>query len=856
MKKSYIIWIGIWLFSLGLNAQNKMSAQLLNDLQNSPKQWQQVLVVGSERVDGFAYSQTERAKYTSNDEFVKSFLKELRDVADKNQNWLEEVPAKEFKVIYKFWSVNMVALEASPKALQYLNHHPDIYWMEELSERPVIWDKPVEMNPATQRSIGGIENGISVVKADQMWSMGYTGLGSKLLTFDTGVWPDHPTFRDQFLGYHVPLKEAWFGYDTYFPGDKPGSHGTHVTGTCLGLAPQNDDTIGVAYNAYFMATDPIVEDLADIKTAFELMRAYEWALNPDGDLNTVEDMPDVINNSWGRPYTPDDSAVCDGWVNDLFVNMEVANIISIHSAGNSGPNMQTIGYPAVSNASVVNNFSVGAVNGHISSYPIAGFSSRGPSVCGDTGSLLIKPEVVGPGVNVRSGVRNTNGTYDYSNFQGTSMSAPHVSGVSLLLREAFPNANATEIKEALYYTAIDLGVVGEDNTYGNGLIDAVAAFNYLSNIHTPAVPVFTNLDIHLTDFSVKEQNRYCNPGEIKAYFNNTVDVPYGTVQFQYGVVGQSSQFKNITSGTFKTDDSVTFDVSMMLQPGWNEFFVRTSYFGQLSETDTINNTRYVRFWNAGQMELPYQEKFDSNHVFESSMFVQNPDERLTWDTALVQGKSQLSHAALMKLSDYDPRLYQHDYLETPLIKTPVSSSLTMTFDLSYQLRFNGFKDSVFVDVSTDCGQSWVNSGYVKGPDSLNTTTKPVTGDWVPQDDTDWRTETVDLSSFLNTSSFMVRIGVSNGKGNYLYIDNVNVFDDQGPLSVKNPEQENWMMYPNPNQLKTLHFNAEFSGEIYTITGVKIHTFVNRNQLDISNLNSGIYIVYNRDLEAYKKLIVR
>ena len=34
--------------------------------------------------------------------------------------------------------------------------------------------------------------------------------------------------------------------------------------------------------------------------------------------------------------------------------------------------------------------------------PIASFSSRGPSICGGSGTLLIKPEVSAPGVNVRS----------------------------------------------------------------------------------------------------------------------------------------------------------------------------------------------------------------------------------------------------------------------------------------------------------------------------------------------------------------------------------------------------------------------------------------------------------------------
>jgi bacillopeptidase F len=856
MKKNVVLIMIFGLVGLHVVAQNKMSISLIEDLQKNPNKWQDILVVGTERVDAISYATLYKSTHSNQEQFVSAFLKELSTQSHQNQLWLKELNSKEFKIKHQFWSVNIVAISASPRTLKYLKNHPDVFWVEKISERTVVWDKPVEMIPDANRSVGGIENGLSVVKADQLWNMGYTGNGSKLLTFDTGIWPNHPTFRDQFLGYHVPLSQAWLGYDTYFPGDKPGSHGSHVTGTCLGLDPQSSDTIGVAFNAYFMATDPIVENLANIKTVFELMRAYEWSLNPDGDLNTVNDMPDVINNSWGRPYTSSDSIVCDGWVNDLFVNLEVANIISIHSAGNSGPNMQTIGYPAVSNATVVNNFSVGAVNGHQPTYPIASFSSRGPSICGDTGSLLIKPEVVGPGVNVRSSVRDINGAYNYSNFQGTSMSAPHVSGVSLLLREAFPNASATEIKESLYYTAIDLGVIGEDNDYGKGLIDGVAAFNYLSNLYTPAIPIFTNLDIHLTEFSVNEQMSYCNVSQIKAYYDNTVDVPYGTVVFEYGVVGIGNQTKNINSGTFTSNDSVLFNVSALIQPGWNEFYVRTLYFGQLSEADTINNTRYVRFWVADEMALPYHENFDSGHVFESSMFVRNIDERMTWDTLKVIGKKKTSNAAVMELSDYNPRNYQHDYLETPNLMIPITSKLTMTFDLSYQLRFNGFKDSLFVEISTNCGDSWVNAGYVKGPDSLNTTNKSVVGNWVPQDSSDWRTETIDLSTYANSGSIKLRLGTSNGKGNYLYLDNINIYGDRGPLNVTETETEQWEIYPNPNSQKRLHFNKEISGEIYAITGAKMYTFVRSKQLDISFLNSGIYIVYNTDDKEYKKLIVR
>jgi hypothetical protein len=47
--------------------------------------------------------------------------------------------------------------------------------------------------------------------------------------------------------------------------------------------------------------------------------------------------------------------------------------------------------------------------------------------------------------------------------------------------QAFPAVTGTEIKLALLATARDLGVVGDDNTYGMGLIDAARAFNLLQN---------------------------------------------------------------------------------------------------------------------------------------------------------------------------------------------------------------------------------------------------------------------------------------------------------------------------------------------------------------------------------------
>ena len=164
---------------------------------------------------------------------------------------------------------------------------------------------------------------------------------------------------------------------------------------------------------------------------------------------------------------------------------------------------------------LVNSFTVAAVNGNNPNYPIADFSSRGPSKCGGTGSLLIKPEVAAPGLNVRSCSYNK----DYELLSGTSMASPHTCGTILLLKEAFPYLSGYDLKMALYNSCTDLGDPGEDNTFGMGLINGWAAYNYLIlNGNVPVDPI-VNRDLILIEV---ETNAYqCEKKlQAKAYIEN------------------------------------------------------------------------------------------------------------------------------------------------------------------------------------------------------------------------------------------------------------------------------------------------------------------------------------------------
>lgn len=68
----------------------------------------------------------------------------------------------------------------------------------------------------------------------------------------------------------------------------------------------------------------------------------------------------------------------------------------------------------------------------------------------------------------------------YASLSGTSMSAPHVSGVAALLWSHHPTCTATQIRYVMACTAQDLGARGHDHFYGYGLVQAQAALDRLN----------------------------------------------------------------------------------------------------------------------------------------------------------------------------------------------------------------------------------------------------------------------------------------------------------------------------------------------------------------------------------------
>ena len=175
--------------------------------------------------------------------------------------------------------------------------------------------------------------------------------------------------------------------------------------------------------------------------------ALEWAVDPnqDGDFG---DHVDVINLSLGSPY---------GWEYDTSVaaanNAALAGVIVVASAGNNGDIQLITSAPASADRAI----SVAATQ-HVAD-TVANFSSRGPRR-GDAG---LKPDVAAPGTGIVS-AKTGSGSERVSS-SGTSMAAPHVTGLMALLRQTHPDWSVEELKALVMNSAMPIVTRGEGPSY-------------------------------------------------------------------------------------------------------------------------------------------------------------------------------------------------------------------------------------------------------------------------------------------------------------------------------------------------------------------------------------------------------
>ena len=852
-----ILFLFVAAFFGALPAFSQISTKLQSALAGSPANaFHRIRVEFSDNVDCFALNHEFKHQRTALADRSKTVIQLLQAQASISQqpvlNRLRTEHSSGIRDLRSFWIVNMLILEADQPTIEALSTMEGVALID-LEDAVIIPHDPIIREEETQhRSPGGVEPGLVAINAPAMWALGYTGRGRLVYDYDTGVWPTHPAFADRFLAHRYPMEQCWYGYFGNMPSGNVSDHGTHVLGTMAGLVEETNDTIGVAFGSYWIANDFVTSTVEALPPLADMIGAFEWALNPDGDVNTSNDIPDVINNSWRWRDDPD-TVQCGGFVVNLMNAIEAAGIANVFSGGNSGPNNTTVNAPQRINTSEVNTFSVGSVNGNAAfPYPISNFSTIGPTQCpsGGISALEIHPEVVAPGQNVRSAW----GQDGFNTISGTSMASPHVSGAVLLLKEAFPYLSGEELLWALYLTAVDLGAPGEDNVYGRGIIDVHAAFLHLAQNNTPVDPNAVAWDLAVTlqpDPAI--QGFTCSSIIAPTVLlSNLGDSTISEVAFSYSINGQGIQ-NHDWSGTLPPGDTQTVALPAISTTAFGNLSLQviTSIPGQPNEYDLYNN-RWIETFNRRETQtLPFADGFE-NGFSGQDWFVQNPDGSTTWDTIATEGLNWSNYSATVQCYSYNPRDGQLDGLVSNTLQIPnTTEPVWLVFDVAYQkwsLSVTS-SDTLAVQVSTDCGVSFSTEVYRKGGDELTTTEERIPN-FNPELETDWRTDSVDLSALVG-QDILIRFESKIGKGNDMYVDSVKVFvGNEAPSAVI--EFDRYVrLYPNPTSSFIAVSWSEMIGKIHDVRvfdlrgkciPVEMELLENNMVIQVESLTAGLYLL--------------
>ncbi|MBB4807386.1 hypothetical protein HNP38_002690 [Chryseobacterium defluvii] len=322
--------------------------------------------------------------------------------------------SQEEKALYHFFKITF-ASEAEKAS--FIEKNKDNKAVKSISDDQImeINATPVPVpNDAEYNILWGLEK----IKARDVWDCS-KGCDVTVAVIDTGLDYNHADINNNLYEYHPTVKGLNFTSDNSanftdpLDGNAPVFHGTHVSGT---IAAEQNNLFGITGVAPGAKILPI-KGLYNLGYGFmsDLTSAIQWAASVFFDVK-------VINNSWGSAspnpsYPPMVAAI--NYANSL-------NKILVFAAGNNAIDANLI-FPQ-------NHPDVIVVGATDPSDHGAGFSNYGSKV-----------DVCAPGVQIRS--LSQAGSTQY--LQGTSMAAPHVSGMIALIKSKYPDLSLAAVRKII-----------------------------------------------------------------------------------------------------------------------------------------------------------------------------------------------------------------------------------------------------------------------------------------------------------------------------------------------------------------------------------------------------------------------
>lgn len=285
----------------------------------------------------------------------------------------------------------------------------------------------------------------------------------------------------------MPLSVSYDAADGCFFPENIANHGLHVSGTIGATNRPGNNVTGVNWNVKIRMIRALGID--GFGYDFDIAQAILYAAGlpaegAGGNPVVAPNRAPIINMSLGGGSDSTLGAAVAAAIN--------AGSVIIASAGNDASS--TPNFPA----SYPNVISVAALgpDGQLTSYSTTNQFVTLSAPGGD-----FRFDVPGTAAGGTSGVLSTVWNFyddpgfgefvgpDYAFYTGTSMAAPHVSGVAALVLAANPGLTGPQLRDRLTSTAVDIGPPGPDTRTGFGRVDA---YNAVTGTQGPAMDIYVS----------------------------------------------------------------------------------------------------------------------------------------------------------------------------------------------------------------------------------------------------------------------------------------------------------------------------------------------------------------------------
>lgn len=335
--------------------------------------------------------------------------------------------------------------------------------------------------------------GHAAIDAAGAWNAGYRGAGATVAVLDSGVYCAHV---DIVPNLNVAKSASFIEGQTYC-NTSGSTHGTHTMGT-IGAADNGVGTIGVSPAAELIAVK-VLDPVTGSGSFAAIIQAIVYAADAGADVINMslgvreglsvggKEVAELVNataratryayqqnvtvvasaGNDGRDLDHDSGRVCD--------NDGVCSTVNLRSFPGQLPGVLTISAlgpiawlkdPFNTDFDVRASYSNYGQSAIDLGAPGGNFDYPGEENCTFKG--ITRPCWVWDMV-----FSTTSGTGGYGWSAGTSMAAPHVSGVAaLIIGKHGGELSPSEVARILRASADDLGKSGNDDTYGAGRINA------------------------------------------------------------------------------------------------------------------------------------------------------------------------------------------------------------------------------------------------------------------------------------------------------------------------------------------------------------------------------------------------